>query len=200
MNQFERYAARRAVFLDRDGVLNEAIVRQGKPYPPATIEELKLDPGAAPALERLKQASFLLIVVTNQPDVARGTQTREGVERIHAAIGSALPVDAFYVCWHDDRDACQCRKPKPGLLLEAAGRYAIDLRRSFLIGDRWRDIEAGSAAGCRTVQIDRGYSEKLPQKPPDCRAISLTEAVDWIISSLREQPAGEGTIAGKHAF
>ncbi len=192
MNEPETHEARRAVFLDRDGVLNEAIVRDGKPYPPAGLHQLKLVPGAAPALQRLKQASFLLIVVTNQPDVARGTQTREGVERLHAAIAAALPLDAFYVCWHDDRAGCACRKPKPGLLLEAASRYAIDLRRSFLIGDRWRDIEAGTAAGCRTVQIDRGYNEKSPQSAPDCHAASLTDAVEWILGALQEPGAAPG--------
>lgn len=192
MNRSETQAATRAVFLDRDGVLNEAIVRDGKPYPPAGIHQLKLVPGAAPALQRLKRASFLLIVVTNQPDVARGTETRQGVESLHAAIAAALPLDAFYVCWHDDRDNCECRKPKPGLLLEAASKYAIDLGRSFLIGDRWRDIDAGSASGCRTVHIDRGYSERSPQSPPDCRAASLTEAVDWIIDASREPGAVQG--------
>jgi D-glycero-D-manno-heptose 1,7-bisphosphate phosphatase len=176
---------RRAVFLDRDGVLNEAIVRGGKPYPPKDMRELKIFPDAASALRRLKQASFLLIVVTNQPDVARGTQTRESVEVLHAAIGAVLPVDAFCVCWHDDKDACECRKPKPGLLLEASSKYAIDLRRSFLIGDRWRDIDAGYAAGCRTVQIDWHYNEKSPQFPADYGATSLTEAVDWIMGTLQ---------------
>ena len=176
---------RRAVFLDRDGVLNEAIVRGGKPYPPRDIGELKIFPDAAPALHRLKQASFLLIVATNQPDVSRGTQTRETVEALHAAIRAVLPVDAFSVCWHDDKDACECRKPKPGLLLEASSKYAIDLRRSFLIGDRWRDIDAGHAAGCRTVQIDWDYNENSPRFPADHRAASLTEAVDWILSVLQ---------------
>jgi D-glycero-D-manno-heptose 1,7-bisphosphate phosphatase len=177
-------AGRRAVFLDRDGVLNEAIVRDGKPYPPRDIRELKVCPDATAALHRLKQASFLLIVVTNQPDVSRGTQTREAVEIMHAAIRAALPIDEFFVCWHDDKDACECRKPKPGLLVEAASRYSINVRRSFLIGDRWRDVDAGSAAGCRTVQIDRHYNEKPPQSPPDCRVGSLTEAVNWILGTL----------------
>jgi len=178
-------AGQRAVFLDRDGVLNEAIVRGGSPYPPRDLGELKIFPDAAQELHRLKQASFLLIVVTNQPDVSRGTQTRKVVETLHSAIGAVLPVDAFFVCWHDDKDACECRKPKPGLLLEAANKYAIDLRRSFLIGDRWRDIDAGYAAGCRTVQIDWGYNENSPQFPADYRAASLTEAVDWILGTLQ---------------
>jgi D-glycero-D-manno-heptose 1,7-bisphosphate phosphatase len=189
MKEPDAYAARRAVFLDRDGVLNEAIVRDGKPYPPAHLHELKIIPEAAAALQRLKRASLLLIVVTNQPDVARGTQTREGVESLHAAIAAALPLDAFYVCWHDDRDGCECRKPKPGMLLEAANRYAIDLQRSFLIGDRWRDVDAGHAAGCRTVQIDRGYNERSPQAAPDYSAASLTDAVDWILGRVQESDA-----------
>ena len=172
---------REAVFLDRDGVLNEPVVRNGKPFPPAGLGELKIYPEAAGALARLKHAGYLLIVVTNQPDVARGRTERRVVETIDTAIGAELPIDDFLVCWHDDADACACRKPKPGLLLEAAGRYGIDLSRSFLIGDRWRDIDAGAAAGCRTVLIDRKYRERQPDHPPDFRADSLTEAAEWIL-------------------
>ena len=171
----------KAVFLDRDGVLNEPVVREGKPYPPASLDELKVYPEAAEALARLKAAGYLLIVVTNQPDVARGTTPRQSVEAINAALGQALPIDDFLVCWHDDGDACGCRKPKPGLLLEAAGRYGIDLSRSFLVGDQWRDIDAGAAAGCRTVLIDRGYRERQPEHPEDFRADSLRAAVAWVL-------------------
>ena len=170
----------RAVFLDRDGVLNEAVIRDGRPYPPACVEELRLFPDAAAALGRLKGAGFLLIVVTNQPDVARGTQTRHAAEAINAAVSRQLPIDDVLTCWHDDADGCSCRKPKPGLLLEAARRYGIDLRQSFLVGDRWRDIEAGAAAGCRTVLIERGYREIGPKQAPDFRAGSLSAAADWI--------------------
>ena len=170
-----------AVFLDRDGVLNEPVIRGGKPYPPAGLQDLKIYPEAAAALAQLKQAGYLLIVVTNQPDVARGTTTRGEVEAIHAAMRRTLPVDDFLTCCHDDRDACVCRKPKPGLLLEAAARYHIDLPRSFLIGDRWRDIDAGAGAGCRTVWIDRQYAERQPAHAPDFRASFLAEAVEWIL-------------------
>jgi D-glycero-D-manno-heptose 1,7-bisphosphate phosphatase len=173
----------RAVFLDRDGVLNEAIVRDGKPYPPAGLEELKIYPEASGALARLKQAGYLLIVVTNQPDVAKGTQSRQGVEVLNAAIGAALPIDEFLVCWHDDSDQCDCRKPKPGLVLMAAARYGIGLDRSFLIGDRWRDIDSGAAAGVRTVLIDRGYRERAPGNAPDFRTDSISTAVDWILGT-----------------
>jgi D-glycero-D-manno-heptose 1,7-bisphosphate phosphatase len=171
----------KAVFLDRDGVLNQPVVRDGKPFPPASVDQLRLYPDAASALARLKRAGYLLMVVTNQPDVARGTTERAAVEAINGAIGAALGVDDFFVCWHDDADQCACRKPQPGLLLEGAERYGIDLSRSFLIGDRWRDIDAGAAAGCRTVLIERGYHERTPEHAPDFRAASIGEAVAWVL-------------------
>lgn len=171
----------RAVFLDRDGVLNHAIVRDGRPYPPDRLEDLKVYPDAAAALTRLKSAGFLLLVVTNQPDVARGTQSQAAVEAMNDVLRAELPLDGFLVCWHDDRDDCPCRKPKPGLLLDGAARFGIDLAASFLIGDRWRDIDAGAAAGCRTVLIDRQYRERDPSVPPDFRTVSLTSAADWIL-------------------
>ena len=172
----------RAVFLDRDGVVTEAAIRDGRPYPPsAAAQTLKIDPDAPTALGRLKAAGFLLVVVTNQPDVSRGNQTRAAVEAQNAAIGARLPIDDFFVCWHDDPDACSCRKPKPGLLLDAAARYPIVLPASFLIGDRWRDIDAGAAAGCRTILIDRHYRERPPAHEPDFRTESLNAAADWIL-------------------
>ncbi|HWB97588.1 MAG TPA: HAD family hydrolase [Bryobacteraceae bacterium] len=173
---------RRAVFLDRDGVLNQVQVREGRPYPPDTASEVQIPADAAPALESLRTAGFLLIVVTNQPDVARGKQTREGVEAIHQILRSALPVDDFFVCYHDDSDACDCRKPLPGLLTAAAARYDIDLGASYLIGDRWRDIDAGAAAGCTTILIDYGYRERAPQHTADIRVRSLREGVQWILA------------------
>jgi D-glycero-D-manno-heptose 1,7-bisphosphate phosphatase len=169
-----------AVFLDRDGVVNRAVVRSGRPYPPSSLAELEIVPDAEAALAELKRRRFLLLVVTNQPDVARGTQQRAVVESIHAALRLRLPIDDFFACYHDDRDACDCRKPSPGLLLRAAADYSIDLVSSFLIGDRWKDIEAGRGAGCRTVWIDCGYSERLPCHP-DARVDSLRAAVDWIL-------------------
>jgi D-glycero-D-manno-heptose 1,7-bisphosphate phosphatase len=171
----------RAVFLDRDGVLNRAIVRDGKPYPPASLAEMEIVEGAAASLARLKQLQFLLLVVTNQPDVSRGTQSLAAIEEMHRAMRETLPIDDFLVCPHDDRDACQCRKPLPGLMLEARQRYGVDLERSFLVGDRWRDVDAGRAAGCRTVFLDFHYREKGPSFPPDARVASLADAVDWIV-------------------
>ena len=175
---------RRAVFLDRDGVLNRAIVRNGMPYPPATLSEFEILPEAPEGLAALKAAGFLLIGVTNQPDVARGTQRREVVEAMNTALLTALPFSEILVCYHDDRDGCSCRKPRPGLLLQAATRYAITLSASFMIGDRWRDMEAGCRAGCRTVWLDYGYAERGVKGIPDCTVRSLPEAVGWILNQL----------------
>jgi D-glycero-D-manno-heptose 1,7-bisphosphate phosphatase len=175
---------KRAVFLDRDGVLNEAVMRDGKPYPPQSAGEVRIVAGAAEALGRLKALGLPLIVVTNQPDVARGTQTAEAIDQIGARLLQELPLDAILVCAHDDADRCECRKPKPGLILEGAARFGADPRASFLVGDRWRDIEAGQAAGCRTVWIDRGYRERGPSSPADRRVASLDEAAEWIVRQI----------------
>jgi D-glycero-D-manno-heptose 1,7-bisphosphate phosphatase len=145
---------------------------------------LRVVPGAAAALQRLKDAGFTLIVVTNQPDVGRGTQTRECVEQMNAALASELPLDGFYVCFHDGARECACRKPKPGLLVEAASARNIDLTSSFMVGDRWRDVDAGAAAGCRTVLIDYGYRERGPDHAPDYRAKALADAVEWILNGM----------------
>lgn len=174
-------ALRRAVFLDRDGVLNRAFVRNGTPHPPATLAELEIVPDAPKAIGNLKVAGFLLIGITNQPDVARGTQRREVVDAINGRLLAALPLREILVCDHDDHDGCECRKPRPGLLMQAAGRYGIDLSSSFIIGDRWKDIETGRRAGCTTVLIDYGYGEMRPDIVADSTVRSLTEAVAWIL-------------------
>ena len=173
---------RQAVFLDRDGVLNRAILRDGKPYPPASPAEFELLLGVETACERLASAGLLLIVVTNQPDIARGISTSADVETIGEMLRRALPLSAIRVCPHDDADGCSCRKPKPGLLLDAAREFGITLPGSFMVGDRWRDIEAGRSAGCSTVWIRCDYREPQPTMP-DCTADSLLDAVDWIIHS-----------------
>jgi D-glycero-D-manno-heptose 1,7-bisphosphate phosphatase len=176
----------RAVFLDRDGVINRAVVRDGKPYAPATLEELEILPGASSALSDLKDCGFLLLVITNQPDVGRGLQQREVAERMNQFLTSALPLDGVFVCYHSDDDACDCRKPRPGLLLRAARERDLDLARSFVIGDRWRDIEAGHNAGCTTILIDRGYKETPPLCQPDVSVKSLREAADWVVTSASQ--------------
>lgn len=179
---------RRAVFLDRDGVLNEAVVREGKPYPPGSPNDLQIIPGTREALARLKERGFLLFVVTNQPDVASGKQTREAVETMHSALRRELPLDDVFTCFHNDKDGCDCRKPRPGLVTRAAREYGIDLQRSYLAGDRWRDVDAGANAGCKSVWIDRGYQERGPVSEPSARVHSLPEAVDWILTDESQQP------------
>jgi D-glycero-D-manno-heptose 1,7-bisphosphate phosphatase len=178
---------RRAVFLDRDGVINRAEVRDGKPYPPDTLDDLEVLAGVAEALARLRQAGFLNVVVTNQPDVATGKQRREVVEAMHARLLKNLQIDAIKVCFHTDRDGCACRKPKPGMLLEAARELRIDLARSFMVGDRWRDIGAGQAAGCKSYFIDYQYAEKRPDKPY-LAVKSLPEAAAHILESAGSAP------------
>jgi D-sedoheptulose 7-phosphate isomerase len=177
---------RRAVFLDRDGVINRAFVRDGKPFPPPTPQELEVLPGVPEALYELKSHGYELLVVTNQPDVGRGKQSREALDAMHRALRASLPLDDILVCCHTDQDKCDCRKPLPGMLLEAARKHNIDLASSFMVGDRWRDVEAGYNAGCRTILIDYGYSERPPDREPDLRVSSLREAADWIIRSTPE--------------
>lgn len=155
---------KRAVFLDRDGVINRANVQDGKPFPPKDLTELEILPGVADALQLLHKAGWLLIVVTNQPDVARGTTPLATVEAINDYLQYRLPIDEFLVCYHDDSDACRCRKPKPGALIAAAVAHEIDLSSSYMVGDRWKDIEAGQRAGCNTIFLDYGYKEKQPEK------------------------------------
>ena len=175
-------AARQAVFLDRDGVLNEAQIRDGKPYPPQSVADVRVVAGAGIALNRLKESGFVLLVVTNQPDIGRGAARPEQIAAINRFLADRLPVDDIFVCPHDDADECVCRKPKPGLLEQGARKFHIDLQSSYMVGDRWRDIEAGYRAGCSTVLIDYGYRERGSEQAPDKTVSSLVEAVDWILT------------------
>lgn len=173
----------RAVFLDRDGVINAAVVRDGKPYPPASVAEFVLLPGVAEACAALKAAGFLLVVATNQPDVGRGTQRREDVEAMHEKMCVWLPIDRVEVCYDPGQgQPSEFRKPAPGMLLRAARELGIDLAASWMIGDRWRDIDCGAAAGCRTIFIDYGYDEPL-RVQPDFRAPSLREAAAIVLAA-----------------
>jgi D-glycero-D-manno-heptose 1,7-bisphosphate phosphatase len=164
-------------------VVNRVLLREGKPYPPDNLQSLEVLPGVLAALTALRAAGFLLIVVTNQPDVARGRLSRTVVEDIHHHLESCLPIDEFRTCFHDDSDHCDCRKPLPGLLIAAASLHQIDLSKSYMIGDRWRDIEAGQRAGCRTIFIDYGYLEKQP-KGMNYRTASLADAAECILGEI----------------
>lgn len=165
-----------AVFIDRDGVINRACVLNGKPFPPAHIDDLVILPGVAQAIAHLKQAGYRTLVATNQPDVATGKQRREAVEAMHERLQADLRLDDIFVCYHVDQHQCDCRKPRPGMLLEGARRWNIDLKKSFMVGDRWRDVDAGRQAGCRTfwVKGPESYEEQAPRDP------------DWTVESLLE--------------
>ena len=174
---------RRAVFLDRDGVLNRPLVRDGLPCPPSSMEEFELISGVREACLRLKGAGYLLIVATNQPDVGRGTLSRELVESMHAKLMEDLPLDRIEVCYAAGSahgEPSEFRKPKPGMLLKVAEELGVDLRRSWMVGDRWRDISCGHAAGCRTILVDHGYAEEFPV-PPDFSVHSLLQAAKVIL-------------------
>jgi D-glycero-D-manno-heptose 1,7-bisphosphate phosphatase len=173
-------APRRAVFLDRDGVLNEPVVVNGRPLPPDSVADVVLTRGVERACEALRRAGFLLIVVTNQPDIARGTRDRSAVDAINDELRRRLGLDDVLVCPHDDGDGCPCRKPEPGLLLDAGARWHITLDTSVMVGDRWRDIEAGRGAGCRTVLVARDYHER-PATGADLVVDALVDAVPWIV-------------------
>ena len=176
----------KAIFLDRDGTLNLPVIREGKPYPPASVEEFQLYDGVVEDCERLKVAGYRLVIVTNQPDVGRGTQSRAAVEAIHARLVEQVPsLDVVKVCFHGGEahgQPCGCRKPAPGMILEAAAELGLDLSGSWMVGDRWGDIDAGHAAGCRTILISRGYSERAPSEPPEFTVESFAQAAGIILA------------------
>jgi D-glycero-D-manno-heptose 1,7-bisphosphate phosphatase len=177
----------KAVFFDRDGVLNRVVFRDGTPTSPRNPDELDILPGAAEALSRLKDAGYALICVSNQPEIARGTLAVEALDAITAKLRQALPLDDVLICRHSDEDACDCRKPAPGLLFQAAAKHNLELTASFMVGDRWRDVEAGARAGCRTVMVLSDQRERAPAKAPDAIVESVEQAADWILQHAPSQ-------------
>jgi D-glycero-D-manno-heptose 1,7-bisphosphate phosphatase len=184
------HGLRPAVFLDRDGVIVVPEFRDRRSFAPKRLEDFRFYPEAAASLQRLKEAGFLLAVVTNQPDVGNGLIARSEVDAMHEIMASELPVDAIKACFHRQADGCKCRKPKPGMILEAAVELGVNLNKSFMVGDRSSDIEAGHAAGCATVFIDLGYDEPAPDAP-DYVVHSIMEAADVIVETAltaQEEP------------
>ena len=175
---------KRAIFLDRDGVVNKIIIKNNLPFSPASFKELEILPGVKESISRLKKLNFICLVVTNQPDVSRGKIEKRTVIEINNYLKDEIKLDDIFVCYHDDQDNCKCRKPKPGLLLEAAYKWNVDLIKSYMIGDRWKDIEAGEKAGCKTIFIDYNYTEKRP-KNPDFISDSLLNSVR-IIEKIKD--------------
>jgi len=164
------------IFLDRDGVINKAIVRDGLPYSPRDKNNFAVLDGVKEALSILYESNILPVVITNQPDVSRGIVTRELIEWQHSILHDKFGIKHIYTCYHDDSESCECRKPKIGLITEAAQQLDIDLKNSYLVGDRWRDIRAGQTAGCLCFFIDYQYAEQQPELPFQ-KVHSLLEAV-----------------------
>ena len=171
-----------AVFLDRDGVLCRTFVRNAKPYAPTRLEDFKLMPYSHHSIFLLKKQGYMVLVITNQPDIGNGHITFEIVESMHNKIREKTMVDDFFLCPHRQDEGCECRKPKPGMLFAAAAKHEINLSKSFMIGDRWSDIEAGEKAGCRTIFIDRHYAEPRPINP-EATVSSLRKAVKYILTN-----------------
>lgn len=171
---------KRAVFLDRDGVINKVLIRQGNVVTPRKFEEFELVEGIGEEVQRIKEAGFFVFVITNQPDVARGILPLAELEKISSAIKSHLPVDEIWVCLHDDDARCDCRKPKPGMIRQAQDKYPVDIEGSFLVGDSWKDMELAGSVGCKGILIDAFYNQGLA-----CfkRVKNIHEAVNLILSS-----------------
>jgi len=178
--------ARRGVFIDRDGVLTNALERDGKPFPPTTLAAVSFASGAREAVARLRDAGLVTICVTNQPDVARGTLARDVADQINRLVVDRLGLNDLIACFHDDADSCACRKPKPGMLVAGATRWELSLKTSYMIGDRWRDIDAGAAAGCKTILVDHGWAERASDHRADARVSSVREAATWITTDAKE--------------
>lgn len=178
---------RPAIFFDRDGVLVRSEVRSGKPYAARRLEDFHILPCAATVAAALKEAGFLLVLVTNQPDVGNGLVERSIVEAMHDRLRDALPLDLIKVCYHAQHEGCACRKPNPGMLLEAATEMDIDLQASYIIGDRWSDVVAGAKARCYTVFVNRGYEDDLPIMPK-ATVNSLGKAAAVILARFRTCP------------
>lgn len=176
----------KAIFLDRDGVLNKPVIIDGKPYPPSTVEDVVIGQGVSEGLKTLKALGFLLIVITNQPDIARGKTTFTRVNKINNYLQNKLKLDDVFVCPHDDKDNCNCRKPKPGLVFLAQKKWKIDLSNSFFVGDRWKDIETGQNAGLKTILINYGYNEKYVKPHYSCtNFVEVTQIIETLIKQKK---------------
>jgi D-glycero-D-manno-heptose 1,7-bisphosphate phosphatase len=169
---------RPAVFLERDGILNLVRVERGHQVTPLTVDDFRLNPEALLPVRQLKQGGFLLIATTCQPGLSRGYQSRRELDQMHALLCREFPLEDILVCPHDETDRCPCRKPKPGLLIEAAFRWHLDLEHSFVISDKWRDAEAARNAGCTSILIHSPWNGYVH---PDFVVPSLRDAAPKIL-------------------
>ena len=181
----EDTSMRKAVFLDRDGVINKTFIKNDLPFSPPSFAELEILPDLKESILILHKLNFVCLVVTNQPDVSRGKIEKKTVIEMNNYLKDEIKLDDIFVCYHDDHDNCKCRKPEPGLLLDAVKKWDIDLKKSYMIGDRWKDIESGKKAGCKTIFIDHNYKEVKP-KNPDFSTDSLFNSVH-IIEKLQDK-------------
>ena len=177
---------KKSVFLDRDGVINKAYIKDGLPQSPNSLNELKILPGVRESIIKLKKLNFICLMVTNQPNVSRKKIDKNSVIQMNNFLKNEIALDDIFVCYHDDSDNCNCRKPKPGLLLQAGKKWDVDFKKSFMIGDRWRDIQAGEKVGCKTIFLDYKYNEKKPKKP-DFVSDSLLNAAHIIEKLIHEK-------------
>ena len=173
---------KRAVFLDRDGVVNEVVFRNGEVASPRSLEEFTWTEDIQKAINQLKSASFLVFIITNQPDIARKKMDPLFLDQVSKLIHQELPIDEIVVCPHDNQDNCPCRKPKPGMILTLAQKWNIDLSQSFLIGDSWKDMSAGKAANCKTILIQRDYNLETEA---DFKVKNMASATDLIFFANR---------------
>jgi D-glycero-D-manno-heptose 1,7-bisphosphate phosphatase len=177
--------SRQAVFLDRDGILNKSIIKQGKPYPPENLEEVVIHDEVKQGIRLLKNEGLLLIMITNQPDIARNKTTEKNVNSINNFVKHILNLDDIFMCVHDDNDNCNCRKPKPGMIIDAQKKWNIELNGSFLVGERWKDISAGKKMNLITFFLDLGYKEK--KVDADFEYKTFTQIVNQIIKLKNEK-------------
>ena len=171
----------RLLFLDRDGVLVVPEFRAGRSYAPTSLDTFSIYPDARSALDSAISAGFRIVVVTNQPDVGNGRIDRSIVEEMHDQLRKHLPIELIKTCFHRQDEGCECRKPCPGMLLEAASELDLDASQGFMVGDRASDVEAGLRAGCRCVFIDRFYTAERAPSGHCCTVTTLAEAIDWIV-------------------
>jgi len=177
---------KKSVFLDRDGVINKVYIKDGLPRSPNSSNELKILPGVRESIIKLKKLNFICLMVTNQPNVSRKKIDKNSVIQMNNFLKNEIALDDIFVCYHDDSDNCNCRKPKPGLLLQAGKKWDVDFKKSFMIGDRWKDIQAGEKVGCKTIFLDYKYNEKKPKKP-DFVSDSLLNAAHIIEKLIHEK-------------
>ena len=177
---------KKSVFLDRDGVINKVYIKDGLPQSPNSLNELKILPGVKESIIKLKKLNFICLMVTNQPNVSRKKIDKNSVIQMNNFLKNEIALDDIFVCYHDDSDNCNCRKPKPGLLLQAGKKWDVDFKKSFMIGDRWKDIQAGEKVGCKTIFLDYKYNEKKPKKP-DFVSDSLFNAAHIIEKLIHEK-------------